>query len=208
MPRIRLSLTLCALTLAASAFAPALRAQGLPASVALRSAEIQAGQEKKLVFLLFNASWSQSGRALDAFMADKQIHAILDKYFVPVTIHVDEEAQKTGRPQLNNPGGDGLLARMGSVSQDKTKAVPFFAIVDADGNMIVNSNDPMNDKPGGPNVGYPSNSEQTAYVASMFTKAVPAMTADESDALKKWLDKHDPNFLPGAGGGGGGRRGR
>lgn len=208
MPRLYRASALFTVTLVACAFSPALSAQIVqPSAVVLQAAKVQAAQQKKLVFLVFSASWSQPSRHLDTFMNDKQIHSILDKYFVPGTIHVSEDATKGGHPEWNSFGGDALMAKLGGADKSgKKMSLPFFAFLDADGNLIVNSVDPMKDKPEEANIGYPANPEQIAWLMTMLKMGVPAMTPEESVTIENWVKKHDPASLtPVSGGRGRGR---
>jgi hypothetical protein len=210
MPRLCYTAILCAVTLVVSAFSPAIEAQSViqPSAVILQAAKVQAAQQKKIVFLVFTASWSQPGRFLDTFINDKQIHPILDKYFVAATIHVSEEAAKPGHPEWNSPGGNAMMARMGGVNKEgKNLSLPFFTFVDADSNPIVNSVDPTKEKSDDANIGYPADPEKIAWFMTMLKMGVPAMTPDESGTIENWIKKHDPASLapPASGGRGRGR---
>jgi hypothetical protein len=205
MPRLGRSSMLLAVILVACAFSPARAAQTVvqPSGVILQAAKVQAAQQKKLVFVVFGATWSQPCRALNTFMTDKQIHPILDKYFVPAAIHVSEEATKGGNADWNSFGGDAMMARFGGADRaGKKVSIPFFAFLDADGNLIVNSVDPMQERPDEASIGYPGNPEQITWLMTMFKMAVPAMTPEQSATIENWLKKHDPASLaPPAGGG-------
>jgi len=208
MPRLGRTCTLFAAILAACVFSLALAAQTVvqPSGVVLQAAKVQAAQQKKLVFVVFGASWSQPCRALNTFMSDKQIHPILDKYFVPATIHVSEEATKGGSADWNNFGGDSMMARFGGVDKAGKKAsIPFFAFVDADGNVLANSVDPMQERFEAASIGYPDNPEQITWLMTMFKMAVPAMTPEESATIENWVKKHDAASLAPPAGGGKGR---
>jgi hypothetical protein len=212
MPRLSRASMFVGTIVLACAFSPALSAQSVvqPSGVILQAAKVQAAQQKKLVFVIFMATWSQPSRYLDLFMNDKQIRPIFDKYFVPATIHVSEElgGKIGGHPEWNNFAGDSLMARLGGADKDGKKVtVPFYAIVDTDGNPLATSMDPAKEKTQQANIGYPSNPDQIAWFANMFKMAVPAMTPEESATIEGWVKKHDPtSFAPASGGGG--KRGR
>jgi hypothetical protein len=210
MPRLARSSAFFAVISVACAFSSALSAQTIvqPSGVILQAAKVQAAQQKKLVFVVFSASWSQPCRDLNTFMNDKQIHPILDKYFVPATIHVSEEATKGGSADWNNFGGGAMMARFGGADKaGKKVSIPFFAFLDADGNLIVNSVDPMQERSDEASIGYPGDPEQIAWLMTMFKMAVPAMTPEESATIENWVKKHDPASLapPASGGRGRGR---
>jgi hypothetical protein len=208
MPRFARASTLFAVTLFAGVFSPALPAQIVvqPAAVVLQSAKVQAAQQKKAVFLLFCASWVKPCGFLNTFLTDKQMHPIIDKYFVPGTVHVNEEGGKGGSADYDSLGGDSMMGRFGGTTKAGSKvSLPFYAFVDADGNLIVNSIDAMKEGPGDANIGYPSNPGQVAWFISMLKKAAPTITPEESEAVENWLKKHDPASMAPPGRGGRGR---
>ncbi|HYW44724.1 MAG TPA: hypothetical protein VE959_17815 [Bryobacteraceae bacterium] len=83
---------------------------------------------------------------------------------------------------LNTPGGDQLMARLGGPS-----GLPFFAFLDAQGTLIVNSIRPgEGGKPGG-NIGHPVEPFEIDWFLTMLGKAVPRMTPEETATLEKWL---------------------
>src|SRR5579862_7673188 len=81
----------------------------LPATQVVGTAKTQAMQQRKLIFLVFGASWCGPCHRQDAFMAAPEIRPILEKYFVLAKLNVEEEVGK--HPELNSPGGEQLLAR-------------------------------------------------------------------------------------------------
>lgn len=162
----------------------------LPANQIVENARTQAVQQQKLIFLVFGASWCGPCHMQDAFMAAPETRAILEKYFVLAKLNVEEEVGK--HPELNNPGGEQLMARLGEADARGLEGVPFLTFLDANGDLIVNSNRPIKGEAGGTNVGYPSAPEEIDWFIAMLKKAVPTMTADERSAIDKWLRKH-PN---------------
>jgi thioredoxin-related protein len=177
------------LTLFGSLYGCALFAQK-PSSAdrVFENAKTQAAQQHKLIFLVFGASWCAPCHMQDAFMADQETRPILKKYFVLAKLNVEEEEGK--HPELNSPGGEKLMAKLGGVdAQGKTGGVPFLVFLNAAGNPIVNSNRPVQGQPGGMNIGYPSKPEEIDWFMSMLNKAAPKMTADELHTIEKWLRK-------------------
>jgi thioredoxin-related protein len=168
---------------------PLFAQSSLPANQVVENAKAQAIQQQKLIFLVFGASWCGPCHQQDAFMAAPETRTILEKYFVLAKLNVEEEVGK--HPELNNPGGEKLLARLGGVdAEGRIGGVPFLAFLDANGNLIVNSNRPTKRRAGGTNVGYPTAPEEIDWFMSMLEKAVPTMTTDERTTIDKWLKKH------------------
>ena len=174
-----------ALALLSSLYGCALFAQKpAPADRVLVNTEAQAAQQRKLIFLVFGASWCGPCHMQDAFMAAPETRPILEKYFVPAKLNVEEEVGK--HPERNSPGGEELLARLGG----KSGGVPFLVFLSAGGDPIVNSNRPVKGPSGSMNIGYPSAPEEIDWFVSMLNKAVPTMTADETRTIDSWLKKH------------------
>jgi len=185
MREFRIAITLFVFLYGCALFAQ----KPLPADQVFENLKTQAVQQQKLIFLVFGASWCTPCHMQDAFMAAPEIHPILEKYFVLAKLNVEEEVGK--HPELNSPGGEELLGKLGGVDdKGKIGGVPFLVFLDAGGNPIVNSNRPVKGNAIGMNVGYPSAPEEIDWFMSMLHKAVPAMTVDEAGTIEKWLRKH------------------
>lgn len=75
-----------------------------------------------------------------------------------------------------------MLARLGGPS-----GLPFFAFLDSQGALIVNSIRPgEKGKPGG-NIGHPDKSYEIDWFLTMVGKAVPRITPEERATLERWL---------------------
>jgi hypothetical protein len=85
--------------------------------------------------------------------------------------------------KLENPGGDQVLARLGG----KGAGLPFFAFVDAKGELIVSAKRPVEGKPEGANIGHPYQADEIAWFMTMLRKAAPMMTAAERLTIEDWL---------------------
>lgn len=85
-----------------------------------------------------------------------------------------ERPEKKG---LENAGSDGVLAKLGG----KNPGLPFFAFLDAKGEMIVNS------KKAGNNIGHPFQPDEIAWFMTMLDKAAPKMSANERGTIESWL---------------------
>jgi len=79
---------------------------------------------------------------------------------------------------LENPGGAAVLRKFGGEGQ----GLPFFAFLDAKGELIVN---PRRD--GADNIGHPFQPEEVAWFMKMLQKAAPSMTAADAKTIADWL---------------------
>ncbi|MCO5297408.1 MAG: hypothetical protein M9921_11170 [Fimbriimonadaceae bacterium] len=79
-----------------------------------------------------------------------------------------------------NPGGAKLMADLGG---DKA-GLPFTAMLDADGKMILNSIRPGEK---GGNIGHPMEPEEIAHFMEMVRKGAPRATKAELDKLEAFL---------------------
>ena len=86
--------------------------------------------------------------------------------------------------RLDTPGGDELMAKLGS--QD-ANGLPFFAFLDSGGKLIANSLRPAPGKNQGENIGHPVAPEEVDWFLVMLHKAVPTLTPGESAAVETYL---------------------
>jgi thiol-disulfide isomerase/thioredoxin len=146
----------------------------------LSGAKTRAGEQHKLVFLEFSASWCKPCHMLDGFLAAPEIAPILQKYFVFAKVHIDEKHGQ--HPELDTPGGAQLMQ-----SFAKPQGVPYLVFLEANGKTIVNSEMPEISKNEGGNIGYPEAPEEIDWFMAMLHKSVPEMTADETHKIEDWL---------------------
>jgi thioredoxin-related protein len=165
------------LGLTAAAF---LSAQNPPASKVMETAQAEASAQNKTIFLIFHASWCGWCKQLDKFIATPENKAILGKYFVEARLDVEEHGEQKS---LENPGSEDVMTRVAG----KERGLPFFAFLDAKGEVIVNSIRPGDARAKVENIGYPGKPWETDWFMIMLKKAAPAMTVDEAKILEKWL---------------------
>ena len=89
---------------------------------------------------------------------------------------------------LNSPGGDELFKKLGGGSG----GIPFFAFLNEQGDMIVNSIAPGKLEAGnggykGGNIGHPDKPEEVDWFMVMLSKGAPGMTAEERGTIEHWL---------------------
>ena len=156
-------------TLLASAASPS-------AEQVLAEAKAKASAEHKAIFLHFGASWCIWCKRLEAFLDRQDIRPVFEKYFVPITLVVQENDKNKS---LENPGADKLLTQLGGPS-----GLPYSAFLDSKGSLIVNS------KRDGQNIGYPSQPEEIDWFVQMMKKAAPSMAEKDlktiESALRAW----------------------
>lgn len=96
-------------------------------------------------------------------------------------VTVKETGDKQG---LNTEGGEDLMKKLGGGSE----GIPFFAFLDGNGVMIVNSVRPKDpDGKHGGTIGHPIEPYEIDYFMTMLAKAVPGMTEEERGTIEKKL---------------------
>ena len=165
------------LLFAAAVLAPANEPRS--ADEIINHAATQAASAHQAVWVIFHASWCGWCRKLDSFIESAEVKPIIEKYFVIARIDVQETKEKN---DLNTPGGDDLMKRLGGPA-----GLPFFAFMDARGAMLVNSMRPGDNGKKPENIGHPAQPEEVDWFLVMLHKAVPQMTSEESATLERWL---------------------
>jgi thiol-disulfide isomerase/thioredoxin len=153
----------------------------------LKEAKLKAADKNKAIFLIFGASWCEACHQLDAFFVAPQVAPVFDKYFIIAKVSVGEAA--AGHPDWDNPGSDFLMMKYGGVSSNGEAGLPFIAILDQKAKLIVNSNKPGKSKAGDEGTGFPTEPEEINWFLSMLKKAAPAITEDETLAIREGLRK-------------------
>ncbi|MGO8925820.1 MAG: thioredoxin family protein [Limisphaerales bacterium] len=139
----------------------------------LAPVKAKAAAEQKVIFLHFGASWCGWCKRLDAFLDRPEIKPVVEKYFIPVKLVVQENDKNKA---LENPGADALLKQLGGPS-----GLPYSAFLDAKGALIVNS------KRQGQNIGYPGQPEEIDWFIQMMKKAAPNMSQDDLKTIETAL---------------------
>lgn len=152
------------------------------AKTVLTKAQTQAKAEKKNVMVIFHASWCGWCHKLDDFLADPEMGKLMKANFVIQHLDVLENGDKKA---LENEGGLTYMETFGG----KDAGLPFTAITDANGKMLVNSS--RTGKPTG-NIGYPAAPEEIAHFMVMLRKSAPRLKAGELQKIENWLKEHAP----------------
>jgi thioredoxin-related protein len=161
-------------------------AQRPNAEQVLTTAKSAAVAQHKSIFLVFGASWCPPCRDMEAFMEDRKIRPILEKYFVIASLNVEEERGK--HPELNSPGAEKLLKDFGGES----RGIPFIVFLDEQGLAVVDSNRQFAGKTKGENIGYPSAPEEIDWFMQMLKKTLPSLTESDAHTIEDWLRKASP----------------
>ena len=171
-----LLLAICfALPLLASAQAPD------SADKLLSQAQTTAAKEHKVVMVLFTATWCSLCRQFETYLGSPEVRPIFDKYFVISRINALEENGK--HPERNSPGSAEMLKKMGGGD-----SVPYFAFLDKDNKVIVDSRAPETG-----NVGFPVAPEEVDWFVKMVRQAAPSMTPEELKKLETPLRESRPS---------------
>ena len=80
--------------------------------------------------------------------------------------------------RLENRGSDAVLKRLGGDNQ----GLPYFAFLDAKGDLLVNSR-----RDGRDNIGYPAQPEEIAWFMKMVRRAAPGLSDADARALEDAL---------------------
>ncbi len=163
----------CFSILAAFSLAVLAQADTPSADDVLSPAKAKASAEHKTIFLHFGASWCGWCKRLDAFLDRPDIKPVFEKYFIPVKLVVQENEKNKS---LENAGAEALLKEFGGPS-----GLPYFAFLDAQGDLIVNS------KQNGQNIGYPAQSNEIDWFVQMMKKAAPNISESDVKSIETAL---------------------
>ncbi|GGH01948.1 thioredoxin family protein [Silvibacterium dinghuense] len=155
---------------------------GPSAAEIMSKAQSQARAEHKNILLDFGASWCGNCRLYDRFLADPQMHAILSRAFVFVTM---DSGERTGDAKhANTPGAVDFESSIGG----KGAGFPWLVMLDAGGKPIVTSDRPDPKSEGGKNnIGYPVAPEEVDWFVEMLRRAAPQLNQQDLTSVHAWL---------------------
>ena len=139
----------------------------------LTKAKAQAAKENKNILVKFSASWCTWCHRMDDWLKKTDEGKMVADQYILVTLIVDEDENHAAE---ENPGADDFRKTIGG----DQLGIPFFAILDKNGKMLINSNPKGKDeKPS--NIGFPVEDFEIAH----FMKMVKTTSKLNSDQLKK-----------------------
>ena len=157
------------------AFLETWKAPPLEASEVLAAALKQAGQQQKNVFIRIGAPWCGWCVRMDKFLAQPAIAKILKKDYVVVKI---DQQRMTGAKEV--------IARIRKPSEGG--GIPWFAFLDAKGNILITST-----KPGAGNVGFPVDAKtEIPHFVDMLKKTRSKISDEEIKQIVQALVKANP----------------
>lgn len=156
-------------------------------SAAPESAAIVVGKAREVarksgrnVLVLSHASWCGWCHRMEAFLNTPEIKPMIDKSLVVTWLTVQESPEHKAD---ENDGGDAFMASLGG----SKAGLPFFAILDPKGKLLINSLAP---KTG--NTGYPASPEEIAHFMNMLVKGAPKLSDADRMKIEAWLKDHAP----------------
>lgn len=144
----------------------------------LKTAYQQAATENKNVFLIFHASWCGWCRKMDTAMRDPSVKPFFAKNYVITHLTVYERADKKN---LENAGAEQFLTAHGG----NDKGIPFWIILDKDGNTLADSQL----RPG-VNSGCPATKEEVAHLITVLEKT-STINSGEKLAIEKSFRRNE-----------------
>jgi thiol-disulfide isomerase/thioredoxin len=165
---------------AAAQTKPAANAEPASAEALLESAKEKARAEGKNVLVLFHASWCKWCKKMEAFMDKPEFKPFFEDNFVPVWLTVYERGEEL---KNENPGANDVLTWLGG----NKMGIPFFAVLNSDGKLLMNSVRKPLGTPTGQNIGFPAAPEEIEHFVTMLKTGAPKATPEQLDALRAFL---------------------
>lgn len=148
----------------------------------LADASKKAKASGKNVLVIFHASWCGWCHRFDAFLADKTGQKVAKGLEI---VHITVLESKPEKKPDENPGGLEFMEKLGG----KDAGLPFMAIVNPAGKMLINSS---KSKTKMDNIGYPGSTEEIAHFIKMLEVGAPKIETSDRTEIEKWLKDHAP----------------
>jgi len=148
-----------------------------PAPQLVISAQKRAGKERKNVLVMFHSASCSWCRRLDAVMNKPEFKKLFTDSYVIVPLDVDENSAAQERDKL---GG-------------AESGLPFYAVVDAKGHKLADSNALRGPNGTQENIGYPDKAEEVAAFDALLRKTAPRMKTSERQSLITYLNRTSPS---------------
>jgi thioredoxin-related protein len=154
----------------------------------LKAAYAKAQSGHKNVILMFHASWCGWCKKMTASIEDPACSKFFDDNYIITYLDVME---RPGKEALENPGG---LDMMKSLKGDPNGGIPYWVVLDANGNALGNSYIPHADGTPGTakdNVGCPAADNEVAYFIGLL-KSTSKLTDEQLAIIKTRFLKNAP----------------
>ena len=149
----------------------------------INDAKAEAAGSHKNVFVIFHASWCVWCHRMDTAMNDKQIKSFFDKSYVIKHLTVDENGDKK---KLENPGANAIRTKYHGDEQ----GIPYWFIIDKDGNFLADSRIVDASGKQGNNVGCPSQPDEVDYFITVLKKT-SALNNNQLELIKQRFLKNN-----------------
>ena len=146
------------------------------ARAALQEGLAQARAQDKALFVDFSTEWCGWCTRLDELLGHPDVAPIVDRHLV--LLKIDQEKMTDGK------------AMRDELDKGRAGGVPWYVILDGDGNEIIAAN-----QPNGKNSGYPAREASMDHFIAMLDKSCPKITADEKATVRRVMEARAQEIL-------------
>ena len=136
------------------------------ASELLKKACSEAKIENKNIFLKYSASWCGWCKKMDEQIKSETCNSLFESNYIFVTLVVNESKSNK---HLETPGGQAILEKYNG----ERSGLPFFVILNEDGNLLEDSFDSN-----GQNLGCPVSADEVEYFVEILKNTSSLSTND------------------------------
>jgi thioredoxin-related protein len=147
------------------------------ASEILKNACSEAKIENKNIFLKYSASWCGWCKKMDEQIKSETCNSLFESNYIFVTLVVNESKSNK---HLETPGGQAILEQYNG----ERSGLPFFVILNEDGNLLEDSFDSN-----GQNLGCPVSGDEVTYFVEILKNTSSLNTNDLNKISTVFLSK-------------------